>query len=419
VQRPSPPSLEARWKSADRAIIDRVALVGEDHSCQHRRMPRSLHPDTIAIAAGRPAPTPDGALSEPVTLASAFHAGGPNGYARDGHPGAAAFEAAIGALDGGRAVAFATGMAACSAILDGLPVGGVVVAPGAVYMGVRELLEGADADGRLRARWVDMTDTDATLAATDGADLLWVETPLNPLLDVVDLPALTAGARRLGVPVAVDATVASPMLLRPLGHGATWSVHSATKYIAGHGDLLMGVVVAGGERDAERLVHHRKIRGAVPGALEAFLALRGLRTLPLRMARAQANALELAHRLQQHPDVDRVRYPGLPDDPNHPRMRAHMDGAGAVVSFEVAGGAERADAVCQASRLFAYATSFGGVQSTMERRARWPQERGVPEALIRASIGCEDVEDLWSDLDDALRVSGGALLREAPAAPPR
>jgi cystathionine gamma-synthase len=386
-------------------MIDRMALVCQDHSCQYRRMPRSLHPDTIAIAAGRPTPTPDGALSEPVTLASAFHAGGPNAYARDGHPGAAAFEAAIGALDGGHAVAFATGMAACSAILDGVPVGGVVVAPHAVYMGVRELIEAADADGRLRARWVDMTDADATLAATDGADLLWVETPLNPLLDVVDLPALTAGARRLGVPVAVDATVASPMLLRPLERGATWSVHSATKYIAGHGDLLMGVVAAADERDAERLVHHRKIRGAVPGALESFLALRGLRTLPLRMERAQASALELAHRLQAHPDVERVRYPGLPSDPNHPRMRAHMDGAGAVVSLEVAGGAARADAVCRASELFAHATSFGGVQSTLERRARWPQERGVPDALIRASIGCEDVEDLWADLEHALSAS--------------
>jgi cystathionine gamma-synthase len=371
-------------------------------------MPRSLHPDTVAIASGRPAPTPDGPLSAPVTLASAFHAGGPHGYARDNNPTYAAFEEAIGALEGGYAVAFATGMAACSAVLDLLPVGGVVVAPRTVYMGVRELIEDAEADGRLRARWVDVTDTDATLAATEGADLLWVETPLNPLLEVADLPELTAGARELGVAVAVDATVASPMLLRPLGHGATWSVHSATKYIAGHGDLLMGVIAAAGERDAQRLVHHRKIRGATPGALEAFLALRGLRTLPLRMARAQSNALELAQRLQQHPDVERVRYPGLPDDPGHSRMRAHMDGAGAVVSFEVAGGAERADGLCQASRLFANATSFGGVQSTMERRARWPQERGVPEALVRAAIGCEDVEDLWADLERALRLSGGA-----------
>jgi cystathionine gamma-synthase len=381
-------------------------------------MPRSLNLETIAIAAGRPAPTPDGALSEPVTLASAFHAGGPNEYARDGHPGHAAFEEAIGALEGGHAVAFATGMAACSAILDGLPVGALVVAPDVVYMGVRELIEAADAGGRLRARWVDMTDTDATLTAACGANLLWVETPLNPLLDVVDLPALAAGARELGVRVAVDATVASPMLLRPLEHGASWSVHSATKYIAGHGDLLLGVVAAADEREAQRLVHHRKIRGAVPGALEAFLALRGLRTLPLRMARSQANALELARRLDEHPDVERVRYPGLPGDPNNARVLEHMNGAGAVVSFEVAGGPERADALCRASRLFATATSFGGVQSTMERRARWPQERGVPEALIRAGVGCEDAGDLWADLERALRVSGGDRRQAALGAAP-
>ena len=350
-------------------------------------MPRSLRLETLAITAGRPATQPDAPLSEPVTLASAFHAGGPNEYARDGHPGAGAFEEAIGALEGGHAVAFASGMGACAAILDELPVGATVVAPHGVYMGVRELLE--EAEDRLATRWVDQTDTPAVLAAVEGADLLWLETPLNPLLDVADLPGLAAGARVRGVPVAVDATVASPVLLRPLEQGATWSVQSATKYIAGHGDLLMGVVTAADEDRAERLRHHRKIHGATPGALESFLALRGLRTLPLRMERAQANARELAYRLREHPDVERVRYPGL----------------GALLSFEPAGGAERADALCAAAELFVTATSFGGVQSTIERRARWPQERGVPDALLRASIGCEDVEDLWADLEGALSAS--------------
>jgi len=381
-------------------------------------MPRSLNRATIAIAAGRQAPTPDGPLSEPITLASTFHAGGPNGYARDGHPGWAAFEEAIGTLDGGHAVAFSTGMAACSAVLDELPVGATVVAPHEVYMGVRQLLEEAQGGGRLDTRWVDITDTAATLAVTEGADLLWLETPLNPLLSVGDLPALIAGARDLDVPVAVDATVASPMLLRPLELGATWSVHSATKFIAGHTDLLMGVTVTADAREAQRLRHHREIRGATPGALETFLALRGLRTLPLRMERAQANALALAHRLAAHPDVERVRYPGLPDDPGHDRAHAFMDGPGAVLSFEVEGGAQRADAVCHACELFAYATSFGGVESTMERRARWPQERGVPDALIRVNVGCEDVEDLWADLEAALRVSGDPRRQEALGAAP-
>jgi cystathionine gamma-synthase len=368
-------------------------------------MRSSLSRTTIAISAGRPAPTPDGPLSEPITLASTFHAGGPNGYARDGHPGWAAFEEAIGTIDGGHAVAFSTGMAACSAVLDQQPVGATVVAPHEVYMGVRQLLEEAQAGGHMDVRWVDITDTAATLAATEGADVLWLEIPLNPLLSMADLPALIAGARDLAVPVAVDASVASPMLLRPLELGATWSVHSATKFIAGHTDLLMGVAVTADPRAAQRLRHHREIRGATPGALEAFLALRGLRTLPLRLERAQANALELARRLAAHPDVERVRYPGLPDDPGHTRVRAFMDGPGAVLSFEVEGGAQRADAICHASELFAYATSFGGVESTMERRARWPKERGVPDALIRVNVGCEDVEDLWADLERALSAS--------------
>jgi cystathionine gamma-synthase len=368
-------------------------------------MSSSLSRTTIAISAGRPARTPDGPLSEPITLASTFHAGGSNGYARDGHPGWAAFEEAIGALDGGDAVAFSTGMAACSAVLDQQPVGATIVAPHEVYMGVRQLLEEAQAGGRLDVRWVDITDTGATLAATEGADVLWLETPLNPLLSIGDLPALITGARDLAVPVAVDASVASPMLLRPLELGATWSVHSATKFIAGHTDLLMGVAVTADPREAQRLRHHREIRGATPGALEAFLALRGLRTLPLRLERAQANALELARRLAAHRDVERVRYPGLPDDPGHTRVRAFMDGPGAVLSFEVEGGAQRADAVCHASERFAYATSFGGIESTMERRARWPKERGVPDALIRVNVGCEDVEDLWADLERALSAS--------------
>src|SRR5919197_334573 len=221
----SPAGRRAAWPSmaasGRAAIDDAMEPLSLDWSWSQRatcatmdRMPRSLHPDTIAIAAGRPAAIPDGPLSEPVTLASAFHAGGDNGYARDGHPGAAAFEEAIGALEGGHALAFASGMAACSAILDGLPVGATVVAPIGVYMGVRQLLD--EAGTRLTTRWVDETDTEATLAATQGADLLWIETPLNPLLEVADLAALARGARRLGVPVAVDATVAGPMLLGAL-----------------------------------------------------------------------------------------------------------------------------------------------------------------------------------------------------------
>ena len=359
--------------------------------------------ETVAIAAGRPERVPGGPFNEPITLASALHADGATGYARDGLRSWAALEAAVGALDGGHGVAFSSGLAACAAILAQVPVGGTVVAARTMYMGVRQMLEEAESGGRLVARWVDLTDTAAAADALPGADLLWVEAPQNPLMTLADVPALAARASTAGVPVAVDATLASPMLLRPLEHGATWTVHSATKYLGGHADLLLGVVVAADPARAERLDHHRHLHGATPGALETYLTLRGIRTLPLRIRHAQENALELAGRLAAHPEIERVRYCGLPDDPGHQRMRAFMDGPGGVLAVEPAGGAERAEALCHATELFTHATSFGGVESTLERRKRWAQESDdVPPALVRVNVGCEHVEDLWADLEGAL-----------------
>jgi len=359
--------------------------------------------ETIAIAAGRPPRVPGGPFNAPITLASALHVDAASGYARDGLESWAALEDAVGALDGGRAVAFSSGLAACSAVLAQVPPGGIVVAAHTMYMGARQLIEEADASGRLVARWVDLPDTALALDAIPGADLLWIEAPQNPLVALADVPELCARATAAGVPVAVDATMASPMLLRPLEHGATWTVHSATKYLGGHADLLMGVVVAADATRVERLGHHRHLHGATPGALETYLTLRGIRTLPLRLERAQANALELATRLAAHADVERVRYPGLPDDPGHARMRAFMDGPGGVLAFEPAGGAERAEGFCRATELFTHATSFGGVESTLERRKRWAEESDdVPPALVRVNVGCEHVEDLWADLERAL-----------------
>jgi cystathionine gamma-synthase len=249
-------------------------------------------------------------------------------------------------------------------------------------------------------------DTDAAAQAIPGADLLWIEVPQNPLMMLADVPALTARAEAAGVPVAVDATLASPILLRPLEHGATWTIHSATKYLGGHADLLLGVVVAKDRASAEPLDHHRHLHGATPGALETYLTLRGIRTLPLRIQRAQENALELATRLAAHPEIERVRYCGLPDDPGYERMRAFMAGPGGVLAFEPAGGADRADALCHATELFTHATSFGGVESTLERRKRWSEESDeVPESLIRVNVGCEHLDDLWHDLEHALKRS--------------
>ncbi len=374
-----------------------------------------MHRDTLAVAAGRPPREPDAPLNHPVTLASTFHAGGPVGYARDGHPGWVGLEEAVGVLEGGRAVAFASGMGAVAAVLDAVPVGAPVVAPTVAYMGVRRLLSEREAAGRLQVRWVDVTATEEVLAACRGAALLWVESPTNPMLDVADLPVLCAGARRSGVPVAVDNTLASPVLQRPLEHGADVVVHSATKFIGGHSDLLMGVAITGDEEAAARLLHAREALGATPGAIEAFLALRGLRTLPLRVERSQASAAELAVRLDAHAEVTAVHYPGLPGDPGFERARAQMDGPGAMLSFEVAGGAERADAVCERVQVFIHATSLGGVESLMERRGRYTGEAGVPASLLRVSVGCEHVEDLWTDIETALAATAvnGRIVRPA------
>ena len=360
-----------------------------------------LRPDSRCVHAGG-----GEAAGEPVVggvqLTTTFRQGGAYEYVREGSPAFEPLERAVGDLEGGRAVAFSSGMAASAAIIDALPAGARVVVPTVCYLGVRTLLSERAGQGHIRVEEVDQIDTAATIAALDGADLLWLESPSNPLLGIADLRALADAAHERGATVAVDSTLATPLLQRPLELGADLVVHSATKYLAGHSDALIGVAVARDEAAHERLAHARHVAGAVPGPFECFLAVRGLRTLALRMERAQTNAAELARRLAAHPAVRRVRYPGLPDDPGHELAARQMDGFGAMVAFELAD--ERAaDAACAAVRLIANATSLGGVESLMERRGRYPEEQAhVPPALIRFSVGCEHVEDLWADLDRAL-----------------
>ncbi len=364
------------------------------------------HPETICVAAGH-----RGAAGEPVSaavhLSTTFHQGGDYEYIRDASPTIEAFEAVVGALEGGHATAFASGMAATAAVLDGLEPGARVVAPAVSYPGVRGLLAERAATGALEVTLVDQTDTEAAIAALDGARLVWAETPSNPLLGITDLATLAAAAHERGAAVAVDATLATPLLQRSLELGADFVVHSATKYIAGHSDSLLGVVVTGDEADRRTLIERRALTGAVPGPFEVFLGLRGVRTLALRIERGQANAGELARRLHGHPAVSRVRYPGLADDPGHELAVRQMSGFGAIVAFEVEGGAEGADAVCAAVRLIANATSLGGVESLIERRARYRDEQHhVPANLLRLSVGCEHVDDLWADLERALAAAG-------------
>jgi cystathionine gamma-synthase len=370
--------------------------------------------ETAVIALGRPPAVPDGPLNVPVTPASALQAGGTSGYARSGHEPWQALEEVLGALEGGQALTFASGMAAASAAMRLFDANPVIVAPQIAYMDVRRaLLELQDA-GRAEVRLVDITDTDAVLAACEGASVLWLESPTNPLLGVADLPRLCGAARDRGLLCVVDNTFATPLLQRPLEHGADVVIHSATKAIGGHSDLLLGAAIVRAEAHLRALRDARGLGGATPGALETYLCLRGLRTLPLRLERAQDNAAVIAERLSDHGDVHEVRYPGLASHPQYERARSTLDGPGFMLTVRVRGGAARADALVDAVRVFKHATSLGGVESTLERRARYPSERAVvPEDLLRVSIGCEHVEDLWQDLEQALAATRSAAAEAA------
>jgi cystathionine gamma-synthase len=361
-----------------------------------------LRPETAVIALGRPPAVADGPLNVPVSPASALQAGGVSGYARDGHAPWRALEEVLGALEGGQALTFASGMAAASATMRLFDASPVVVAPEVAYMDVRRALLELQEAGRARVRWVDVTDTDAVLAACDGASVLWLESPTNPLLGVADLPRLCTAARDRDLFCVVDNTFATPLLQRPLELGADVVVHSATKAMGGHSDLLLGAVVAAAPEHARRLRERRELAGATPGALEAYLAVRGMRTLALRLQRATASAAELAQSLTHHTGVSVVRYPGLQGHPTHATARTFMSGYGGVVSFDVDGGAERADAVCREVRIIRHATSLGGVESTIERRAAVPGQTHLPPGLLRLSVGCEHPDDLWRDLGQAL-----------------
>ena len=345
---------------------------------------------TRAVTAGRPPQRPDAPLNPEVVLTSTYVAAdepGARTYGRFGNPTWEAFEEALAALEGGSVLAFASGMAAVSAVVHLVPPGGRVVAPASAYNTTLTLLDDLAAQGRIRVTRTDVTDTAGVAGAAAGAAMLWLESPTNPLLDVADVPACAEAARSAGALTVVDNTFATPLLQRPLELGADVVVHSVTKYLSGHSDVVLGAAATARQDLRERLLAHRTVHGSVPGPWETWLALRGLRTLPVRLERACGNAAELAARLARHVAVTGVRYPGW----------------GAMVSFEVAGGAEAADLVTRAVRLWVPATSLGGVESTLERRRRHPSEPAlVPESLLRLSVGVEHVEDLWADLDAAL-----------------
>lgn len=361
-----------------------------------------MSPASFVVAAGRTR-RPGEPLNVPPVLASNFYLPSERVYARgEGTPTSDALEEIVGGLEGGRALAFSSGMAAVAAVLNRLPAGATLAVPQDPYHGVKGLAVEGEEQGRWKVLRLDLADTASWLEALRTADLVWLESPANPLITVADLPAICGAPRREGTLVAVDSTFATPLVQRPLDYGADIVMHSATKFLGGHSDLLAGLLVIGDDALYEELYERRRISGGAIGAMEAFLAVRGLRTLALRMARAQENAMALAQRLEAHPEVVRVRYPGLPSHDTHEAARRFMTGFGAMLSFETTGSGERATAVCEAARLINHATSLGGIESTMERRAVIPGQETIPPTLIRFSVGCEDVEDLWVDLAQSL-----------------
>ena len=355
------------------------------------------------VSAGRDR-RPGSPLNVAPCPASNFVLGERRAYSRDdGTPGWEALEEIVGGLEGGSSVSFASGMAGIAAIFDQLPTGSVVAIPDDCYQGVAGLAKAGQNRGRWRVHRLAVDDTAGWIEMCGAADLIWLESPSNPLLTVADLCAICAAPRKRGAILGVDSTFATPLNQRPLALGADAAVQSVTKFIGGHSDLLGGVVTVRDRKLLAALRQARELAGATPGTLETFLAVRGARTLALRLERAQANAMTLADRLARHPGVTLTRYPGLASHPTHEVARRQLKGSGTIISFDVRGGAAEADAVCGALRLIQHATSLGAVESTIERRASVPGQEHLPPALLRLSVGIEAVEDLWADLDRALR----------------
>jgi cystathionine gamma-synthase len=360
--------------------------------------------ESWVVSAGRDR-RPGSPLNVPPLPASNYVLGERRAYSRDdGTPGWEALEEIVGGLEGGSSVAFASGMAGIAAIFDQLPAGSVVALPDDCYQGVAGLAQAGQRRGRWTVHRVAVADTAGWIEMCGVADLIWLESPSNPLLTVGDLDVICAAPRKRGAILGVDNTFATPLNQRPLALGADVAVQSVTKFIGGHSDLLGGVVTV---RDANLLAalrQSRELTGATPGSLEAFLAVRGARTLALRLERAQRNAMTLAERLARHPSVTLTRYPGLASHPTHEAARRQLKGFGTIISFDVRGESAAADAVCAALRLIQHATSLGAVESTIERRASIPGQEHLPATLLRLSVGIEAVEDLWADLDRALRL---------------
>ncbi len=375
---------------------------------------------TRAIHAGQSPDPSTGAVMTPIYATSTYVQSSPGvhqgfEYSRSHNPTRFAWERCIADLEGGtRGYAFASGLAATSTVLDLFDSGSHVVCMDDVYGGTYRLFE------RVRRRsagldfsFVDLNDFDALAAAVrPETRLIWAETPTNPMLKIVDLSRLGAFARERGIVLVVDNTFCSPMVQRPLEHGAHMVMHSATKYLNGHSDMVGGVIVVGDDADlAERMAFLQNAVGGIQGPFDSFLALRGIKTLHLRMERTCQNALAIARHLERHPRIEKVIYPGLESHPQHALAARQMHGFGGIVSIYVKGGLDGARKMMERCHLFGLAESLGGVESLVNHpaimtHASVPPERraalGIHDNLVRLSVGIEDVADLIAELDAAL-----------------
>ena len=379
---------------------------------------------TRAIHAGQSPDPSTGAVMTPIYATSTYVQSSPGvhqgfEYSRSHNPTRFAYERCVAALEGGtRGYAFASGLAATSTVLDTLDTGSHVICMDDVYGGTDRLFE------RVRRRsagldfdFVDLGDMDALAAAVKpNTRMIWCETPTNPMLKIVDIARLAEFARARGIVLAVDNTFSSPILQRPLEHGAHLVMHSATKYLNGHSDMVGGMIVVGDDAGlAEQMTFLQNAVGGVQGPFDSFLALRGLKTLHLRMRAHCESALQLAQWLESHPAIEKVIYPGLASHPQHALAKRQMDGFGGMISIVLKGGLEAARRFMERTELFACAESLGGVESLVNHpaimtHASVPAERraalGISDALVRLSVGVEDVGDLRAELDAALRGAG-------------
>jgi cystathionine gamma-synthase/cystathionine gamma-lyase len=378
----------------------------------------NLSLDTLAVHAGQPPDPVSGAVMTPIVLASTFAQNGPGNhkgyeYSRSGNPTRNALEACLAALEGGKhGFSFSSGLGATATILHTLAPGDHVLCGDDVYGGTFRLLDKVMKPLGITYTMTDMRDAASVRAAMrKETRMVWMETPTNPMLKVFDIAAVAAIARGAGVPLVVDNTFATPVLQRPLELGATAVVHSATKYLNGHSDVVGGAMVTSDEALAERVRFLQNAMGAVPSPFDCYLILRGLKTLGVRVRQQCASAAVIASKLEWHAGVARVYYPGLASHPDHALAARQMRAPGAMISLEVTGGLAAAVRFLSRLQIFACAESLGGVESLAEHpaimtHASVPETArralGISDGFVRLSVGLEAEADLWADIDRAL-----------------